>query len=49
MNTSSSNEQPRVGVGVLVMRAGKILLRQHLGSHGAGTWALPGGHLHYLV
>jgi len=48
MNTSSSSiEQARVGVGVLVVRAGKILLGLRRGSHGAGTWALPGGHLEF--
>lgn len=38
---------PRVGVGVIVLRDGLVLLGQRLGSHGAGTWALPGGHLEY--
>jgi 8-oxo-dGTP diphosphatase len=32
----------RVGVGVLVVRNGRVLLGQRQGSHGAGTWALPG-------
>ncbi len=38
---------PRVGVGVFVIRAGLILLGERRGAHGAGTWALPGGHLEY--
>jgi 8-oxo-dGTP diphosphatase len=38
---------PRVGVGVLVVRDGRLLLGERLGSHGAGTWALPGGHLEF--
>ena len=38
---------PRVGVGVIVVRDGMILLGQRLGSHGSGTWALPGGHLEF--
>lgn len=38
---------PRIGVGVLVMRNDRILLGQRAGSHGAGTWAPPGGHLEY--
>ena len=37
----------RVGVGVIVVRGGLVLLGQRLGSHGAGTWALPGGNLEF--
>lgn len=42
-----SAERPRVGVGVIVMRKGLLLLGQRRGAHGAGTWALPGGHLEF--
>ncbi len=35
----------RVGVGVVIVRDGKILLGERIGSHGANTWATPGGHL----
>lgn len=38
---------PKVGVGVFVVRNGKILLGKRKGTHGAGTWGLPGGHLEY--
>jgi 8-oxo-dGTP diphosphatase len=38
---------PRVGVGVIVLREGLVLLGQRIGAHGAGTWALPGGHLEF--
>ncbi len=37
----------RVGVGVLIFRDGRVLLGERLGSHGAGTWAPPGGHLEF--
>lgn len=35
----------RLGVGVIVVQDGKILLGKRKGSHGAGTWAPPGGHM----
>jgi 8-oxo-dGTP diphosphatase len=38
---------PRVAVGVVVRRDGKILLGKRRGSHGEDTWALPGGHLEF--
>lgn len=42
------NEQPRVGVGVMILRDGKVLLGKRKGSHGAGEYAWPGGHLEYM-
>jgi 8-oxo-dGTP diphosphatase len=42
-----NSAQPRVGVGAIVMRNGRVLLGQRMGSHGTGTWALPGGHLEF--
>lgn len=36
-----------IGVSVLLLRHGRILLGKRLGSHGAGQWATPGGHLEY--
>lgn len=40
--------QARVGVGVIVMREGKVLLGKRKGMHGEGSWCAPGGHLEYL-
>ena len=44
---SDTAQIPRIGVGVIVMRQGRVLLGQRIGAHGAGTWALPGGHLEF--
>ncbi|KAJ5126090.1 hypothetical protein N7448_005400, partial [Penicillium atrosanguineum] len=39
---------PKVGVGVFALNSeGKFILGERKGSHGAGTWALPGGHLEF--
>lgn len=47
MRGSRQGSAPRVGVGVLVVRDGRVLLGLRRGSHGAGTWAPPGGHLEF--
>jgi len=41
------NPQVRVGVAVFVIKDGKFLMLQRKGSHGEGTWSLPGGHLEF--
>ncbi|KAJ5836061.1 hypothetical protein N7447_002087 [Penicillium robsamsonii] len=39
---------PKVGIGVFVFNAaGKFVIGKRKGSLGAGTWALPGGHLEF--
>lgn len=40
--------RPKVGVGVMIFKEGKILLGKRKGSHGAGEYAWPGGHLEYM-
>ena len=40
----SNLNYPRIGVGVIVLNAeGHVLLGLRHGSHGANTWAMPGG------
>ncbi len=40
--------KPKVGVGVMIFKDGKILLGERKGSHGEGEYAFPGGHLEYM-
>ena len=40
-------ERPKVGVGVIILKEGKILLGKRKASHGEGTWCFPGGHLEF--
>src|SRR3989344_3833634 len=39
---------PKIGVGVMILKDGKILLGKRKGSHGDGEYAFPGGHLEYM-
>lgn len=36
---------PRVGIGVAIIKDNKVLLGKRKNSHGSGEWAYPGGHL----
>lgn len=36
-----------VGVAVIICREGKVLVGRRKGSHGEGTWAVPGGRLEF--
>ena len=40
-------DRPKVGVGVIVVKEGKVLLQRRRGAHGEGTWGFPGGHLEF--
>lgn len=41
-------ERPKVGVGVMILKDGKVLLAKRIASHGAGSYQFPGGHLEHL-
>jgi len=37
----------RVGVGIFVIKKGKFVMGKRKGSHGEGSWSVPGGHLEF--
>ncbi len=45
--TSAETQRPKVGVLILIEKNGKVLLEKRKGSHSAGTWAPPGGHIEF--
>lgn len=40
--------KPRVGIGIMILKNKKVLLGKRKGSHGAGEYSFPGGHLEYM-
>jgi len=40
-------ERPKIGIGVLVKKEGKVLLGKRKNAHGEGSWCFPGGHLEW--
>ncbi len=44
----ASDNRPKVGLGVCVVKDGQVLLGQRLHTtHGQGSWCFPGGHLEF--
>lgn len=41
------DKHPKVGLGVYILKDGKVLLGKRKGPHGSGFWSAPGGHLEY--
>ena len=40
--------RPKVGLGVMVIKDGKVLMCKRKSSHGTGEWAWPGGHVEHV-
>ena len=39
--------KPRIGVGIIVIKEGKVLLGKRKGAHGSGCYSTPGGNLEF--
>jgi 8-oxo-dGTP diphosphatase len=40
--------RPKVGLGVMIFKDGKVLVSRRRNRHGDGEYAFPGGHLEHL-
>ncbi len=40
-------DRPKIGVGVIILKDGKVLIGKRKSSHGEGTWLFPSGHLEF--
>jgi 8-oxo-dGTP diphosphatase len=40
-------KRPKVGVGVIIKKDGKVLMGKRKNAHGDGTWSFTGGHLEF--
>jgi 8-oxo-dGTP diphosphatase len=38
---------PKVGIGTLIVKNGKVLFGKRKNAHGEGSWCFPGGHLEF--
>ena len=41
------NQNPQVGIGIIITKDNQVLLMKRKGPHGHGTWSTPGGHLDF--
>lgn len=41
------SDRPKVGIGVIIRRDGKILMGLRKSNHAQGSWCYPGGHLEH--
>jgi 8-oxo-dGTP diphosphatase len=49
MDTGTHQPRPiKVGIGVMILKDGKVLMGRRKSAHGDGEYAWPGGHLEYM-
>ena len=48
MEQDKKNLRPKVGLGILIFKEGKVLLGKRTSSHGSGEYAGTGGHFEYM-
>lgn len=41
------DQRPKVGLGVCIVKDGKVLLGKRKNAHDEGSWCFPGGHLEF--
>lgn len=41
------DQRPKVGIGIMVVKDGKVLISKRKARHGAGQYQFPGGHLEF--
>ena len=42
------DQKPKIGIGIMIFKDSKVLLGKRKGSHGAGEYSFPGGHIEYM-
>ena len=47
MDRPEVKKYPKVGVGVIVIKDGKVLMGKRINTHEENTWSLPGGKLEF--
>ena len=45
---NNDDQKTKVGIGVMILKEGRVLLGKRKGSHGSGEYSFPGGHLEYM-
>jgi len=47
MRDSNPEDRPKVGVSIVLVKDDQVLMGKRKGSHGAGTYSFPGGHIEF--